>query len=349
MSINDKLAIYLITYNRKQKLEETLDSIFSVDSPIKDFDITILDNASTDGSSELIEAYCANHPNIKHIRHNINIGRNANICRAFEMGASSGKEYFWVLCDDDKYDWANWGEVERLVDLHADAICVADYVYKDSKSKSNPAYQIFQLSFVPAGIYKSANITSDILMNMHDGIIMMFQQLCLAIKLINENKKIDVLSKPIVYNGLHFDFKRSDLSFFRGQNKKWITERRKNTNWIIGFASIITLLQNKYLQKECLDISIPYSDIYGNWFYFYDYMFTLLKPNKINYFIEISNKIFFKRKIGFLLYIISLKWLMSIFSIMKSQNKFHMIITLLGFKISLKIKNNNQLTMESLK
>ena len=60
MSIKDKLQIYLITYNRKIQLEHTLKQILAKDSPIRNFDITILDNASTDGASELIDEYCQN-------------------------------------------------------------------------------------------------------------------------------------------------------------------------------------------------------------------------------------------------------------------------------------------------
>ena len=127
--MKDKLQIVLITYNRKKYLQRTFDQIFAKDSPIKDYDITILDNASTDGTSELIKEYKLKFPNINHIRHNINIGGNANICRAFELGVTSGKEYVWVLCDDDKYDFSNWHEVEREINAKKDIICVCDYVY----------------------------------------------------------------------------------------------------------------------------------------------------------------------------------------------------------------------------
>ena len=58
MNLKDKLDIVLITYNRKNCLQKTFEQIFAENSPIKDFDITILNNASTDGTSEFIEKYC---------------------------------------------------------------------------------------------------------------------------------------------------------------------------------------------------------------------------------------------------------------------------------------------------
>ena len=109
--LKDKLEIILVTYNRKPYLEDTLNQLFCDESPIKDCNFTILDNCSTDGSSELIQEYSKKYNNIKHIRHNKNIGGNANITRAIEIAT---KKYFWVLCDDDKYDWTNWKEINTL-------------------------------------------------------------------------------------------------------------------------------------------------------------------------------------------------------------------------------------------
>ena len=300
MNIKDKLQIYIITYNRIKKFKYTLDELLK--SPIKDFDITILDNASTDGTSEVIDEYCIKYPNIKHIRHKINIGGNANICRAFEMGASCGKEYFWILCDDDKYDFSNWNEAEKRIEEHDDIICVCDYICDTEEKKKDPAYQIFQLTFVPAGIYKSSLVTDDVLINMYDAILTMFQQAVITIKCINENKKIHVLSKPVVFNGIHFEDKEDEksLSYKRGGNEKWVLKRREDTSWILGFTNIITLLKNKELQKKCVEVAIPYKDIYANWDNFYYCMKELyINSDKINYFLEIYNNLPDEHKLHF--------------------------------------------------
>lgn len=350
MSIKQKLAIYLITYNRKKKLRETLDTILAPDSPIRDFGITILDNASTDGSSELIDLYCQKYSNLTHIRYNINIGGNANACRAFEIGASCGKEYMWVLCDDDKYDFSNWKEVENKVNGINDIICVSDYVFPKPEEKKNPAYQLFQLSFIPAGIYKTQNITSSVLMNMYDGIITMFPQACLSIKMINEKGKISILSKPIVYNGFHFSDRVDDesLSYVRGTNeKKWVMKQREMTSWIFGYSHIITLLQSKSLQKQCTEVSAVYKDMYGNWDNFYNYMLAL-RTSSISCFYEIFDvltekrqkdimKKYNNRRLNNALRTIS----QGVFSIRNSDDKKHKILTLAGIKLSWKRKYKN--------
>lgn len=358
--IKDKLQIYLITYNRKDKLKNTLDNL--VKSPIKDYDITILDNASTDGTSEIIEQYCNVYKNLKHIRHNVNIGGNANICRAFEMATNCNKDYCWILCDDDKYDFSNWNEVEEHIVRGDDIICVSDYVFNNNENKNDLSLQLFQLTFVPAGIYKISNITTDVLMNMYDSIITMFQQSCISIKVVNENKKIHVLSKPVVFNGLHFDdhVDSESLSYVRGASEKWLIERRSNTSWILGYSQILTLLKDKNLQQAAFSCAVPYKDIYGSWTNFYNCMISNISTEKFNYFYEIYKVLDLEKKKEILeicnyelynfllknkfavrpnLKIYFSKYIQNLFSITNTVDRRHKIITILGIKIKWKRKN----------
>ena len=99
--LKEQLEILLPTYNRKKHLLRTLTQLTAPESPVRSCSLTVLDNASTDGSSELIEEFAAKIPTIKHIRHAKNIGGNANIARAFEMARA---EYVWVLCADEADD-----------------------------------------------------------------------------------------------------------------------------------------------------------------------------------------------------------------------------------------------------
>ena len=128
--LKDKLQIYLITYNRAKCLKYTLKQIFAPNSPIRDFNITILNNASTDKTDEVIEEYQEEFPNLVHIKHSINIGGNGNIVRAFEMAGSCGKEYAWVLCDDDVFSFKGWKELENAILEEKDIICASNYVIR---------------------------------------------------------------------------------------------------------------------------------------------------------------------------------------------------------------------------
>ncbi|MGN0017439.1 MAG: glycosyltransferase family 2 protein [Candidatus Gastranaerophilaceae bacterium] len=310
MSIKDKLQIYLITYNRKEKFKRTLDFIFDNNSPIKDFDIVILDNASTDGTSELIEEYRQNHQNIAHIKHPVNIGGNPNICRAFEMGASCNKEYFWVLCDDDYFDFSHWSEVENEIEKGTDIICLSNYVFENSEQFEDKAYQLYQLTFVPAGIYKSNLVSNDVLMNMYDSIYTMFQQICPVAECINKQGKITVLKNQVMINGIFVDtITTEEVSLIRGQDEKNILERRKDTSWILGWSNIISLLKDKQLINHCMEI-IPFSDKvgYGTMHKFVDHLFLLgyLKLNKLHYIFELLTKFGLKLRLEVFLRILTL-------------------------------------------
>lgn len=375
--IKEKLQIMLITYNRVQKLKNTLDCLLDSKSPIKDFDITILDNASTDGTSELLEEYAKKYPNLKHVRHKVNIGGNANICRAFELGASSGKDYVWVLCDDDKYDFSNWGEVEKAISEDADIVCLSDYIFPTNEDKKDTAYQIFQLTFVPAGIYKTSLITDTVLMNMYDSIYTMFQQSCLTISVVNSGGTIHVCSKPLVFNGLHFEDKEEDVSYARGSKLEDCLARRRDQVWVSGYCNILSLLKNIEMRQHCLDVAIPYKDIYGSWDNFYHYLYNeYVNVDKFNYFYEIYNMLPKTQKEEFLVYykaevnllakklfpddykaekhefLVSyvkkkkrnkkLKYFMqSIFSIKNSHDKKYKIVKFLGVRIKIKRRKKN--------
>src|ERR1700761_2751627 len=192
--LNDQLDIYLITYNRKARLERTFQQLFAKNSPIRDMRITILDNHSTDGTSELVAEYARLHPNLVHIRHPRNIGGVANSVRAFELAS---KPYLWILCDDDSFDWSNWGEVEEAIARGDDLICVARYALED-EVKDRIESQLLQLTFLPAGIYKTANFTSTMMRNAYDSIFGMLPQCCFSIPVVNSGKDIYVVKSPIV-------------------------------------------------------------------------------------------------------------------------------------------------------
>jgi GT2 family glycosyltransferase len=53
MNIKEKLQIILITYNRQRHLRNTLEALFSMESPVRDLSFTIFDNASDDGTNIL--------------------------------------------------------------------------------------------------------------------------------------------------------------------------------------------------------------------------------------------------------------------------------------------------------
>lgn len=291
MTIEQKLQIVLITYNRSYFLNRTLKQLFSEESPVKKCDITVLDNNSADSTAEIVSEYQKKFPNLQYKKNPLNIGGNANIVRAFETGAVSGKEYVWVLCDDDYYDWSNFDAVSEAMDGNVDCIGIARYAIPDNEL-NNPAYQFFQLTFVPGGIYKTSVISDTVLTNMYDTIYTMFSQSCISAHILNNSGKISFLEKPIVENGLHVqdpEEPECDYSFFRGTEPSETSFRRKEQLWIFGFANIVRLLNDTKLQHKCMEISVPYKDIYSSWENFFNCMGQFKGIDKIHYLYELND------------------------------------------------------------
>ena len=295
----DELQIYLITYNRRDYLVKTLEKIFSEKSPIKNFDITIINNASTDGTDDVILEYQKRFRNLQHIRNCVNVGGSGNIIKAYELATQSRKKYIWILCDDDIFNFSNWHEVEEAMDKDADIICVSDYCFPKNK-KDNKAYQATQLTFIPACIFKREHITSNIISLMYEAAYTLFPQLTYVFSIINNDGFIYVLSEPIMYQGLHFNTKVADNSYIRGNSYQFNLERKRYFRWILGYSNMLTLLNDKKLIKECMDVAIPAKDIYCKWKnFYYDMRYRYLHINTLSYFYEIYKLLKFKRKVCF--------------------------------------------------
>ncbi len=251
MSAKDKLQIILITFNREKFLSETLASLFCGTSPVKDFDITILDNHSTDGTHLLVKRYQSQHHNLQYICHNRNIGGNANIARAFEIAR---REYLWIICDDDEYNWSAWNEIEDAITKNIKLICVSDFNIPDKK-RNDTAYLIHQVTFLPSIIINTSLLSDAAIRNIYDSSVFLFPHLAPVIMHINQGGNIYLTSKPLVHFGRH----EVDNSFIRGYEANEVFIRARTMSMIIGFANLISNIENKNLARQCFKVII-----YGN-------------------------------------------------------------------------------------
>ncbi|MBR4591978.1 MAG: glycosyltransferase family 2 protein [Elusimicrobiaceae bacterium] len=237
MDLKKQLEILLPTYNRKKHLERTLQQILAEDLPLKQVSITVLDNGSTDGTSELLSRYTAQYPNLKHIRHPKNIGGNANITRAFEMAKA---EYVWVLADDDEYDFSHAEELAQALEKKPDALLVVS-----DKRQTLGVGDLFQeMSFVPAAIYRSEIITADTLTYMYFNIRCMLPHLAVAAALFNAGKTVQILPHPLVIPKPRPDYSRGLES--------WQPPIFQQMDWILGYFCSVQLLKDTSMQKQCL-------------------------------------------------------------------------------------------------
>ncbi len=233
--ISDKLDIFIITYNRALALKNTLKVLFDENSPVKNFEITVIDNNSNDNTSAVVKSFMSDFLNLKYKKNRFNIGGNANIVNAFLL---SKKKYVWILCDDDYYCWDNWKEVEEAIKNDEDAIVVSN----NDAPKLNVAQLFGQTSFLPAVIYKTSNIDENVIINMQFNISNMFPHMAIAAKLINENKTFKIISKPIVY----FEYNKEPVSgiYTRGISG-YIHPFMKQMSYLVGYVNTLYFIKDK--------------------------------------------------------------------------------------------------------
>ena len=106
-------TVLLITYNYSKYLKEALESVINQKTKYK-YKVSIFDDASTDGTQEIIKKYENKYPDIikSYIAEN-NMGAQANIWRAFK---SVDTKYFLILEGDDY--WCD----ERKLELQINAM-----------------------------------------------------------------------------------------------------------------------------------------------------------------------------------------------------------------------------------
>lgn len=96
---NLKVAAAVVTYNRKILLQECLDALLQQSVPLAA--IVVVDNASTDQTSELLRAYVNKYPNLfVVIRNTTNQGGSAGFFRAMKEAQTVNPDWTWVLDDD---------------------------------------------------------------------------------------------------------------------------------------------------------------------------------------------------------------------------------------------------------
>lgn len=133
----------------------------------------------------------------------------------------------------------------------------------------------------------------------------MFQQICLTAKVIKNGGDIHVLSKPVVFNGIHYKTEDYDVSFYRGTAKLSVTDRKRKTIWMLGYVNILTLLEDKNTEiiRDFIEIPVMFTDIHGSWEKFYKCLYSsYFNFQDFSYFYEIFKHLKLRRKLGFLLY-----------------------------------------------
>lgn len=93
------VSIGLPVYNGENYLRSALESLIRQD--YDDFELIISDNASTDLTGEICQAYARKDSRIRYVRNETNLGAAWNWNRVYELGR--GKYFKWAAHDDECY------------------------------------------------------------------------------------------------------------------------------------------------------------------------------------------------------------------------------------------------------
>lgn len=93
-----KIAVVVVTYNRKKLLLELLESLLVQTRPIDT--IFIIDNKSTDGTSEYIQDFLLRVPSAKYLIQEENLGGSGGFYSGVKMAFEEGHDWIWMVDDD---------------------------------------------------------------------------------------------------------------------------------------------------------------------------------------------------------------------------------------------------------
>jgi GT2 family glycosyltransferase len=122
------VSVVVINYNGREYLERCIASLRELDYPAESVEIVLIDNASTDGSVEAVEA--AHGDRVRIIRNERNLGFSPVVNQGAR--AATG-EYLALLNNDAEADPAWLTEAVRLLSQPNRVACVASKILRDDR------------------------------------------------------------------------------------------------------------------------------------------------------------------------------------------------------------------------
>lgn len=93
----NQIICIVVTYNRKKLLKENIESLLA--QTYRDFDILIVDNASTDGTYDEIKNFINNNE-MKYINTSKNLGGAGGFSFGIKYAINHSYNYCWIMDDD---------------------------------------------------------------------------------------------------------------------------------------------------------------------------------------------------------------------------------------------------------
>jgi len=121
------LSILIPVYNERTVVEKSLALVLAAPLPENmERELVIVDDCSTDGTSDILDRLAASEPRIRLFRQSVNQGKGAAVRRAIQEAVG---DFCLVQDADMEYDPAEYPRLMRpLLDGHADAVFGSRYL-----------------------------------------------------------------------------------------------------------------------------------------------------------------------------------------------------------------------------
>lgn len=256
--LEGRLEIFIITYNRASKLENTLSTLSN--SELKNCKITILNNCSSDDTLEICEKYLNIFSNMSIVTHAINIGSSPNLLRSFELSKS---DYTWILCDDDFLILEHMDDIFQVIeDCKVDLIHVGAHpepwlfggTFDTPKNLMKKGYHYYKYSsFLPNNIFKTQAFTKKNIINAYGNCVNAYPHMPFIQEVYTNSADIYISKNKILTASIG-------------------TQNYDEYNWLIWWINTSKLLKNP------LEIRVAFLDHFEN----------KVNSNLIKYMLDVS-------------------------------------------------------------
>lgn len=147
------MSICVPAYNGAHLIPRALD--FCLRQTYSKIEVVVVDDASTDETAEVINAYAAKDSRVKYYKNEKNLGLMRNFLRAFELAKGDLVQY--LGCDD----WLDYGFVEEKVktfEKYPDAAFVSCGTTAHVENFQGGGYKLINRKSFRAGIYTSDHV-----------------------------------------------------------------------------------------------------------------------------------------------------------------------------------------------
>ncbi len=144
------ISVVIIAYNTANYIKTCLDSVFSQN--FKNFEIIIVDNASTDGTADIIKDYTAEKSNVVFIENDKNLGGAI----AGNMGIQKAQgEYVFIMDSDDIMPEGTLKALYRCAQKNHSDIVIGRAKILFSNTVRNLKFKLYSIPYCLTGTYKN--------------------------------------------------------------------------------------------------------------------------------------------------------------------------------------------------